>query len=385
MAVVFVKNVGQMLSGDVKEPLLAADSILIEDGIIKAVGNGLECPAGAKVIDAAGAAALPGLIDSHCHVVLMDYTPRQKQIGFLESSVHGGVTTSISAGEVHLDGRPKDRAGVKALAVLAAKCFASFRPGGMKVVGGAVILEKSLQLSDFAELAAEGVRVVGEVGLGSIKDPAEAAPMVKAAKAAGMTVMMHTGGTSIPGSSTVTAQQVMDTDPDVVSHINGGPTAVSLEEAKRLVEETSYTLEIVHCGNLLRAAQVCQMIEARKDYGRLIVGNDAPSGTGVVPLGILRTMNLMASLGGLPPEVVVGMATGNTARRYGLNRGFIKPGYEADLVFADASMGSVGDDFLAGLKEGDNPGVSLVMVDGQVVAGKSRNTPPAKRVAKVLG
>lgn len=40
----------------------------------------------------------------------------------------------------------------------------------------------------------------------------------------------------------------MATDPDVVSHINGGPTAVSLEEAHRLVDETSYTLEIVHCG-----------------------------------------------------------------------------------------------------------------------------------------
>lgn len=385
MSMVYVKNVGQMLSGDVNRPLLDADSILIEQGIIKEVGRGLACPAGAKIIDAAGAAVLPGLIDSHCHVVLMDYSPRQKTVGFLESAVHGGVTTSISAGEVHLDGRPKDRAGVKALAMLAAKSFAAFRPGGMKVVGGAVILEKSLLPEDMAELYAEGVRVVGEVGLGSVKDPAEAAPLVRAAKAAGMTVMMHTGGTSIPGSSTVTADQVMATDPDVVSHINGGPTAISLGEARRLVEETAHTLEIVHCGNPLRAVQVAGMIAERKEYGRLIIGNDAPSGTGIVPLGILRVMNLLASLGGLAPEVVVAMATGNTARRFGLNRGLIQAGCEADLVFADASMGSAGDDFLAGLAEGDNPGISLVMVDGKVVAGKSRNTPPPKRSAQVVG
>ncbi len=384
MSTVYVKNIGQMLSGEVQRPLLDADSLVIAEGLIQEVGRGLKCPAGALVIDAAGAAVLPGLIDSHCHVVLMDYSPRQKTIGFLDSALHGGVTTSISAGEVHLDGRPKDRAGVKALAMLAAKSFANYRPGGMKVLGGAVILEKSLETSDFAELYAEGVRVVGEVGLGSVKEPAEAAPMVKAAKAAGLTVMMHTGGTSIPGSSTVSAAQVMAIDPDVVSHINGGPTAISLDEARRLVEETSYTLEIVHCGNPLRAVQVCQMIEERKDYARIIVGNDAPSGTGIVPLGILRAMNLMASLGGLPPAVVVAMATGNTAKRYGLNRGVIAPGREADLVFADASLGSAGADFLAGLAEGDNPGVSMVMVDGQVIIAKSRNTPPPQRAAKII-
>jgi enamidase len=173
--------------------------------------------------------------------------------------------------------------------------------------------------------------------------------------------------------------------PDVVSHINGGPTAVSLVEARRLVEETSFTLEIVHCGNMLRAAQVCRMIAERGEYGRLVVGNDAPSGTGIVPLGILRTMNLMASLGGLAPVLVVAMATGNTARLYGLNRGVIAPGREADLVFADASLGSAGGDFLAGLAEGDNPGISLVMVDGQVVVNKSRNTPPPQRSAKIVG
>ena len=118
---------------------------------------GLSVPPGAGVIDAGGGALCPGLIDSHCHVVLGDYTPRQQMQNFLDSTLHGGVTTSISAGEVHLPGRPKTAAGTKALAILAAQAWANYRPGGMKVLGGAVILEKGLTEADFEEMAREGV------------------------------------------------------------------------------------------------------------------------------------------------------------------------------------------------------------------------------------
>jgi enamidase len=386
MSTVYVKNIGLLLSGDVADPILKADVLLIEDGCISRVATeaDLSIPAGATVIDAAGAAVMPGMIDSHCHVVLGDYTPRQLTINFLESELHGGVTTAISAGEVHLPGRPKDPAGVKALAVLAAKSFQTYRPGGMKVLGGAVILEQGLTEADFREMAGHGVRVVGEVGLGSVKDPQEAAPMIAWAKKAGMVVMMHTGGTSIPGSSTVSADMVLAADPDIVSHINGGPTAVSTSEALKLIEQTAYTLEIVHCGNPLRAVEVSRKIHQRKEYGRLILGNDAPSGTGVIPLGLLRTLNLICSLGETPPELAVAMATGNTARVFGLNRGVIAPGKEADLVFLDASLGSVGDDLLSCLAAGDNPGISIVMVDGRVLIKASRNTPPPKRAARVV-
>jgi enamidase len=384
---VYIRNIGLLLSGDLTNPILKANTLLIQEGLISQVADeaGLPAPAGAMVIDAAGAAVMPGMIDSHCHSVFGDFTPRQLTINYLESTLHGGVTTAVSAGEVHLPGRPKDPAGVKALAILAAKSFQSYRPGGLKVLGGAVILEKGLTEADFEELAGQGVKVVGEVGLGSVKDPQDAAPMIAWAKKNGMVVMMHTGGTSIPGSSTVSADMVMAADPDIVSHINGGPTAVSREEAFKLIDQTQYTLEIVHCGNPLRAVEVAHRIHQRQEHQRLILGNDAPSGTGVVPLGLLRTLNLICALGGIPPELAVCLATGNTARVFGLNRGIIAPGKEADLVFLDASMGSVGEDLLSCLAAGDNPGISIVMVDGQVLFKISRNTPPPKRAAKVLG
>ncbi|MCB2226582.1 MAG: amidohydrolase family protein [Desulfarculaceae bacterium] len=383
MSSVLIKNVGLMLSGLVDEPILAADSVLIADGLIQKIGSGLEAPEGATVIDAGGSALTPGLIDSHCHVVLGDWTPRQQMQNFLDSSLHGGVTTSISAGEVHLPGRPKDPLGTKCLAILAAKSWGTVRPGGMKVLGGSLILEKGLTEADIEECYQAGVRVVGEVGLGSVKEPPEAPEMVQWAKKRGMTVMMHTGGTSIPGSSVVGAEQIIAVKPSVASHINGGPTAVSLEGAKAIIDESDAAIEIVQCGNMRRAAEVAQYIDDTKQWGRVIFGNDAPSGTGVVTLGILRNMALVASLGGVAPELTVAMASGNTAALYGLNRGVIAEGREADLVLMDTPIGSPGKDVLEALAEGDTPGVSLILIDGKVVVTKSRNTPPPVRAAKV--
>ncbi len=385
MSSVFLKNIGTIVSGDINAPILEGDAVLVADGMIEKVGreSDLKASGADLTIDCKGTTVTPGLFDSHCHVVLGDYTPRQKQTGFLESEVHGGVTTFISAGEVHLAGRPKDPAGTKALAIVAAKSFANFRPGGGKVVGGSVILEKGLTRAVFEEMAREGVRTVGEVGLGTIKNPEDAVPMVQWAKECGMTVMMHAGGTSIPGSSTVTAEMVIQTAPDIVSHINGGPTAVALDEVKRLVTGTDFALEMVHCGNpkiMVEAADLCVEHDA---LARIIIGNDAPSGTGVIPLGVLRVVAHLASLSAIRPEQALCMATGNTARIHKLPRGLIAEGLEADLVIMDTPMGSVGEDTLAAIEAGDVAAVSMVLVDGEIVVSKSRNTPPPVRRPEV--
>ena len=378
MSKVLLKNIGTLVSGDIQKPILQADAIWIEEGLIKKVGflKDMDEKAANTVIDCAGTTVTPGLFDSHVHPVLGDFTPRQKQQDFLESEVHGGVTTAISAGEVHLPGRPKDPAGTKALAILAAKSFAAFRPGGMKVLGGSVILEKGLVEKDFEDMAKEGVRVVGEIGLGSVKSPEDAAPMVKWARKNGMVVMMHTGGTSIPGSTTVGLQQVLGANPDIVSHINGGPTACSIQEAEKLITQTSMAIEFVHCGNMKTAVEIGSLLVKHNALHRAIIGNDAPSGTGVVPLGVLRVLSLLAGMTPIKPEQALCMATGNTAKLYKLNRGILEAGREADIVVMDTPMGSLGKDALAALAAGDVPAVSMVLVDGKIVVNISRNTPP---------
>ncbi|MGH7389593.1 MAG: amidohydrolase family protein [Candidatus Rokuibacteriota bacterium] len=377
-----VRNIGRLASGDIGQPLLDADSLVIADGRIAAVGRGLD-EAADTVIDARGTTVMPGLIDSHVHPVFGDFTPRQRAVDFLESALHGGVTTAISAGEVHLPGRPKDLVGLKALAIVAARAYAGFRPGGVKVHAGAPILELGLTEADFAEMAAAGVRLVGEIGLGSVKTGRDAAPMVRWAKRHGMTVTIHTGGPSIAGSSPIDADVVLEAHPHVVGHINGGTTSMPPKEIDRLVA-TDMALEIVQCGNARTALHTLRAALDARAVHRIILGNDAPSGTGVIPLGVLRTMSLLAALGGLPPEAAVACATGNTARVYGLDVGVIAAGRAADLVVCDAPIGSIGADALGALAAGDLPGISMVLIDGKPVIGRSRNTPPAARAAEVV-
>jgi len=377
-----IRNIGTLVTGDIAAPLADADSVLIQDGRIAAVGRGLD-DAADTVVDARGTTVMPGLIDSHVHPVFGDFTPRQRTVDFFESMLHGGVTTAISAGEVHLPGRPRDPVGVKALAIVAAKAYRNFRPGGVKVHAGAPILGLGLTEADFAEMAAAGVRLVGEIGLGSVRTGADAAPMVAWARKHGMTVTIHTGGPSIAGSSRIDAAVVLEARPHVVGHINGGTTSLPPEEIERLVA-TDMALEIVQCGNPRTALYTLRAAVAAGATARLIVGNDAPSGSGVIPLGILRTLALLAGVGGLAPAEAVACATGNTARVYGLDCGLVAPGRAADLVICDAPVGSVAVDALGALAAGDLPGISMVLVDGAILIGRSRNTPPAARAAEVV-
>jgi len=380
-----ITGIGQVVSGDLERPILDADSIAIVDGRVEATGRGLPTDGADVVIDAHGTTVIPGLIDSHAHPVFGDYTPRQRTFDFIESSLHGGVTTMISAGEVHLPGRPKDIVGLKALAIAVNHSYANLRPAGVKVRAGAPILELGMVESDFAELAAAGVGLIGEIGLGSVKTGADAAPMVAWGRAHGMISTFHTGGPSLAGSSAVAADAVLEANPDIAGHVNGGTTSLSVPDIARLVAaETGIALELVHCGNGRTALVALGLAADAGALGRVILGNDAPSGTGVVALGILRLIAHLASLGDVAPETVIALATGNTARVHGLDTGVIAPGRAADLCIVDAPVGSVADTALGALANGDLFGISMILIDGVPVIGRSRNTAPAARAAEVV-
>jgi len=383
---VVIRNVGSMLSGDIDRPLLEADTVVVDDGLIIAVGREKDCDTSRaqRVIDARRTTLAPGLIDSHCHPVFGDWTPRQSQLGWIDSCLHGGVTTMISAGEVHLPGRPKDVVGVKALAITAQRAFEGQRAagvgGGVKVLAGAPVLEKGMTEQDFADMAAAGVKLLGEVGLGSVKAGDEARVMVGWARKYGIQSTIHTGGPSIPGSGLIDADVVLEADADVIGHINGGHTALPYQQVCRLCENSSRAIEIVHNGNERIGILTARHAMELKCPHRVILGTDAPAGSGVQPLGILRMIALLASLADIPAEIVVGFATGNTARMRGLAQGLIEVGRPADFVFMDKAQHSAGKDLFDSIRLGDIPGVGMVMIDGLVRCQRSRNTPPATEV-----
>jgi len=374
-----IRNIGTIATGDVRAPIAAADTVVVRDGVIASVGGDEDAGDISVVIDAAGATVMPGLCDDHTHPVLGDFTPRQLQLDWIDSCLHGGVTTMLSAGEPHLPGRPTDPAGVKALAILAHRSFAILRPSGVKVHAGAVLLEEGLTEADFAEMAKAGVRLVGEIGISGVKDPDTAAQMARWAQANGMRVMVHTGGASIPGSGIIGADFVVAVRPDVAAHTNGGPTALSLADVERILDETDARIEVVHNGNVKAAGDVAALVASRDELHRLVIGTDSPAGSGVQPLGMLRTMSFVAALGGVAPELAVAAASGNVAALHGLNTGIVEPGREADLLVVDAPLGSQAADALGALAIGDTPAVASAIIDGKPRFTKSRNTPPAVR------
>jgi enamidase len=381
-----IRNIGLLLSGDLAKPILDADTIIAENGKIAGVGRAKDLDAaGAKVtIDAKGCAVSPGLIDSHVHPVFGDWTPRQGQIGWIDSFLNGGVTTMISAGEVHLPGRPKDIVGVKALAITAQRAFDAFRPGGVKVLAGAPVIEKGMVESDFAEMAKAGVKLLGEIGLGSVKAGNEAKQMVAWARKYGIQSTIHTGGPSVPGSGYIDKDVVLEADADVIGHINGGHTALSLDQIRCLCGDCRRAIEIVHNGNELAGLMALRYARELQQMDRVILGTDSPAGSGVQPLGILRMIALLSSLGDTPAEEAFCFATGNTAKIRKLDCGLIEPGRSADFVFMDKAQHSSGKDLLDSVRKGDLPGIGMVVIDGIVRIARSRNTPPAEKVPELV-
>jgi len=382
-----IRNIGQLLSGDLANPILDADTVVAVGDRIGAVGKEKDVDtSGATItIDAKGTALAPGLIDSHVHPVCGDWTPRQNQLGWIDSYLHGGVTTMISAGEVHTPGRPKDIVGLKAMAIFAQRAFQAFRPGGVKIYAGAPVLEHGMVEDDFKELAAAGVKILGEVGLGSVKDGKTAHQMVSWARKYGIQSTIHTGGPSIPGSSLIDKDMVLETDADVVGHVNGGHTALPDDQITALCDRSTRALEIVHNGNERAGLLALRTAMELKQLARVILGTDSPAGSGVQPLGILRMISLLSSLGGIPAEVAICLATGNTAKMRKLDCGLIAPGREASFVLMDKAQHSAGKNLLDSMQKGDLPGIGMVIIDGAISVQRSRNTPPATAVPEVVG
>ena len=341
-----VRNIGTLLSGALDRPVLDADTIVAAGRPDHRRRQGRtistrEAPTSWSTPRAPTVA--PGLIDSHVHPVFGDWTPRQSQLGWIDSFLNGGVTTMISAGEVHLPGRPRDVLGVKALAITAQRAFASFRPGGVKLHAGAPVLEQGMVEGDFKELAAAGVTLLGEVGLGGVKEADEAKRMVAWARKYGIQSTIHTGGPSIPGSGLIDADVVLEADADVIGHINGGHTALPdpadpsafASSARARSSSSTTATRWPRCWRCARRTS-----------------SSSPSASSSAPIRprapacsrweSCARSRCSASLGEIDAATAFCFATGNTARIHELDCGLIEPGRAADLVIMDRAQHTAG-------------------------------------------
>ncbi len=382
-----IRNIGLILTGKIEAPIQDGDCVVAVDGKITAVGyeKDLDTSGAATIVDAHGVTIAPGLIDSHIHPVVGDYTPRQQQLHWIDSTLNGGVTTLISAGEVHMPGRPKDIVGLKAMAIAAQRWYENFRPSGVKVHAGAPVIEQGMEEQDFKDMADAGVTLIGEVGLGTVKDGPTAKKMIDWARKYGMQSTIHTGGPSIPGSGLIDADIVLEAGTDVIGHINGGHSALPDDQIVCLCESCQAGLEIVHNGNERAALLTLNTARELDQLDRVILGTDGPAGSGVQPLGILRMIAMLSSLGNVPAEIAMCFGNGNTARQRELDTGLMEAGYCADFVLMDQAQHAPGKTILESIQLGNLPGVGMTVIDGVIRSHRSRNTPPAGKLPEVLG
>ena len=385
MASILIKNIGTLATGRLESPLRQADSIFIEDGSIQAIGNGLTQDAD-QTIDANGITAIPGLIDSHSHPSIGEYTPAQNTLGWITNYMHGGVTALISAGELHLPGLPlpPDARTALSVAIVTKKCYDNLRPSGVKVHAGTLLLVPGLTEKDFDEIHSLGIKLVKFIFYDySLLPNGEAKRYVDWAHARGIKVKIHSGGVSRSGVSQVAGfEMVQRIKPDIIGHITGGPIPMPEEDMLRIANETECFMEICTSGNYRLALSLARAVKANGRHDRVLIGTDTPGGTGIVPRGLLREIAFLASVGEIAPEKAICMATGNVGRAHDLNLGILEEGWPGDIVLLHKITGSVSQDALDSFAKGDLPGISYVIIDGVVqVAGRSQQTPPPERAA----
>lgn len=383
-------NIDRILTGRFESPTLDAAAIVVDDGLI----TSFDAAAARNphiVIDCKQMTVAPGLVDTHVHPTLGDYAPKQQSVGWLERMVHGGVTRVFSAGEVHVAGR----SGAESALAIASAAHYSFRgsaggvqPSGMRVHGGAMLLEKDTEEGHIDRARAAGMGIIGEVGIGSLKDPARSGELSAHARALGMTVHMHCGCTSDRGPggdehSHFSADDVLEVGPTIASHANTFASLSDSDIDRLCAADDPPHVEVVQAGGTRSMLRVVEGLAERGALDRLLIGTDTPTGYGVASLGILKTVGDVCSMAGVAPELGWAIASGQGARAFGVAGNVIEVGAPADLVVMDASLGSVCDSAVEAIAAGEFPGIAAVITDGRVRVEGSLCTLRSRRIAGI--
>lgn len=383
MVTTLITDINVLVTGDPTAPALRDTQLVIEDGVVAALGEDVAAPD--RVVSAGGMSVMPGLVDGHVHPTFGEWTPAQNSIGWLHNYLHGGTTSMVSAGELHLPGLPMDALTpelVTSLAVTSLQTTGRVRQSGVKMTAGTVLLTPGMTEGHFDRLVDAGASQAKFIFYDwNHLDTGEPMTYLEWAHERGITVKMHSGGVSRSGSSRVAGYDLVSSvRPDVVAHISGGPIPMPDEEIRKTIDDLPGAIEVCSSMNY-RATQVAvDRLTDRGELHRLTLGTDTPGGTGVIPRGMLRNVLYLASVCGVDPVIAVAAATGNTAAAHGLRTGVLAPGRPADFLVLGPITGSLAGNVLECFQLGDLPGIAAIFVDGKpLVLGRSEQTPPPSR------
>ncbi|SES11435.1 Imidazolonepropionase [Lentzea xinjiangensis] len=308
-------------------------SVRFADGVITGCSAVSLVRDGDEVVDAGGGTVLPGLVDSHVHLVP----------GALARSLVFGVTTVldmfskpdvVAAAREQAGSRP-DVADVRSSGVGATApgghpslMYAPFPTLTAADQAGRFVQDRVAEGSDYLKIFS------GVGGLWPSLDSGTITALVTAAHARGLVVVGHV-------SSVAGVEQVVSAGVDVVAHVPADAVLDDaligrMAEAGTVVGPTLVTVENT-AGSGARGNATYARAEdnVRRLAGAgvtLLAGTDAPNPGTAFGESLHRELELLVRCG-VSPARALAAATSAPARVFGLaDRGRVAPGLRADLV-----------------------------------------------------
>jgi imidazolonepropionase-like amidohydrolase len=355
--------------------VLDAQTILVKDGIIAAIGPTIEAPSGARVVDLSGYTVLPGLIDAHTHLTIdiknqdplgeLEHTAAERALGSLPNAravLLAGFTTVRDVGSYRalVDVALRDainRGDVVGPRMYVAGAYVTITGGAGAVTGFApdVTLPWDLRFGNanspnevrerIRALAGQRVDVIKVFATGAVlthnsnpsgreATPEELMAAVEEARNFGLKVAVHAHGPDgikaavRAGAASIEHGTLMDDEGRMLMKQHGTYLVPTLEV--RECVGGNYAPEFVAKANQIMTVQLQNFRKAVNAGLKIAFGTDI----GVCPFGQnAREFNFMVQ-NGMTPMQAIQSATVAGADLLGISDkiGSIKTGKFADLI-----------------------------------------------------
>ncbi len=379
MSKTIIHNIGAIVTGDCGHPIADGDTICTDGSKIIFIGKKADAPDldYTMDVDAVGLTVCPGLIDGNTHPPLANYLPAYKAYDWVDNYAGAGVTSMVSTGGFGFPGAAADVVSAKAQAIYGKYLWDHYRPSFVKIHAGSVMLQPGMTETDFVELAAQGVHIVGEIGLSAVTEPEEAARLANMARKHGFIITLHAAAPFSADGIAYTLEEIAHIAPDVLCCLNGDPTPLREDWVKQLVQCGEYRFDCVSNGNETMLIKIARWAKEAGTLDKMLLGTNVPSLSGFSPMGLWIQMAALSQNAGVDPAIAVAMASGNVANCYRLDHGVLAPGMTADFMFT--STGSIKPDMLSTIAYGRVPSVAGTFIDGRPGLKECKNMAPPKK------